>query len=421
MSSRHTSRSDAAPDDVPLLRWDRVAARWWPANETASRLMRTWHGAVTSTAGRAAGSPERIGALPPPPRPETAQFGGHDIWSDFARWCPTGLLVVADLCDADDPLGRRVIACNDAAGGLLGRAPPIGTPLARVFADRVDAVQREALEAALAGWGPQQVRVDRGHRALRVRVHRQPGGVVLGLEDASTDERIESMLDAQARALDARDRELDAFVRGLSRRLAGPSAALDHALTDLDAGADASALRGIVERLAQVDAALRESVELVSRLAESTFDETTFGRVDVGDVAAAVCETLAPEADALGVRLLVGALPSVRGIRREVELLLGSLIRHSLYDRAPGAECVLRLTCSAVRGGWRFVLAEAGVEPQIDEASAAMDAVDDFHLVICRRILRRRDGRLGRTVGVDGRRTLWFEWPALRPGRRGID
>ena len=359
------------------------------------------------------------GATPP----EAAPFvdGQPAIWSDFARWSSTGLLVV-EFGPGRDPLISPIVACNPAAHEMLARRQLVGLALGRAFDACTDPEQRDALQAGLSGWGPQQLRLDHGATTLNVRLHRPPGRVVLALEDAGCTLRLEETLTAQARALDARDRELDALTRGISRRAGRPLNDIRHAIAELrtmsTAGADADTP---IEQLSRAADALQQCLDVLFDLADPDVDARTHGSLDVRAIADDVIAGLRPELDALDTRVQLGRLPVVRGVEREFTLLVRMLLLHGLYDRPPGEQRMLCLTSTATRAGWRFTFGEPGCEA--GDGPAQMEpSSSDYHLAVCRRILRRRGGRIGRHVDADGRSATWFEWPGHhRRGNAGVE
>lgn len=381
------------------------------ANDTMRRVQEPPTMASPETAGEAARAPGRPAASGDPPVDRGGPPPRIDprIWSDFAQWCSTGLLVICTPGDTVTELRRaQVVAANRAAGNLLARATLRGASLADALDPILSADDWGELAAGVAGWGPQELSVESAPLALNIRVHRQPGHIALGIEDATYARQIERALMAQANVLAERDRELRVLLGGLRGQLDGLLRAQSRA-----ALREQQALHGAA-RLGRFDPST-EGLESTRALAALVGDlagrgDTTMGRVDLAAVVAAVIADRGTALQAADLQVLADRLPSIWGVRRDVSRVVQLLLSHLEACGTDRGRRLLRISAAATRDGWRMTVTEEGGRPA-EQAPSELSTEARFWLAACGRLMRLGQGSMGRSVDGRGAVPLWVEWP----------
>ena len=187
--------------------------------------------------------------------------------------------------------------------------------------------------------------------------------VVITAIDTSQRRAVEEALEGERLQLERANRDLQEFVYIASHDLQEPLRTLT-AFTELLAlelpdqiSDDAQTAMTFIQQGAGRMRALVQGLLEYSRIGAGR----DVHDVDMNTLAAEVVEDLGDQIAREGGVVEIGPLPTVRGDRTELRLVLQNLISNALKFRHAEREPLVRLSAGAHQGGWRFEVADNGI------------------------------------------------------------
>jgi PAS domain S-box-containing protein len=275
-----------------------------------------------------------------------------------------------------------------------------------------------------------EIRVRRRDGAYRVWLFSATGAPEQGLIYAVAKDITERVQDVSElrrveRELARRAAELERFAYVASHDLSEPLRMIGGFVSllesryagRLDTDAD-EFIRYIVDGVDRMQALIRDllSYSRVGRI------ELRSEPVDLGWVADRVIAAMGPAIEETGARIVVGALPTVRGDAGQLHRLLQNLIGNALKFTASQPP-VVRIGAEPDGERWRVFVADEGIGIEPQYADRIFDVFQRLHtpdeypgtgigLAICRAIVERHGGTIGVESGPGEGSTFSFTLPA---------
>lgn len=336
------------------------------------------------------------------------------IWSGLARSISVGIVVATRSGEA--PLAGAVIAHNPAAAQIFGLGDE-GGRLGDVLSDWLDATQRAALLAAIAGGEAFEWHRPRGDAVFRMRMAVVGGWLMFSATDDTEGARLRAAIERHAELLQHSNDELAAFAHVVSHDLQSPMRSMA-AFSELLGRRYAGQLDERADRyLSHITGGARRMRSLVSDL----LVWSRFGRdgaapawVDLDRVAGGVVADLAARVEQTGGRVEHAELPTVWGVEGLLVRLLQNLVDNGLKYHRPGVPPRVSIRGAENGGGWWFAVEDNGIGIPAARREEAFDPLrrlgehavegSGLGLAICRRIVQRCRGRI-RIEDVEGQGT----------------
>lgn len=246
--------------------------------------------------------------------------------------------------------------------------------------------------------------------------------VVVTAIDTSERRAVEEALEAERIRLERANRDLQEFVYIASHDLQEPLRTMT-AFTELLALELPEAISDDAQTSMQF---IQQGAGRMRALVLGLLEYSRIGagrdvrEIDMNTLAAEVVEDLGDQISREGASVEVGPLPTVRGDRTELRLVLQNLISNAIKFRAPDRDPVVRISAEALEDdGWRFEIVDNGIgidERHVDRIFAIfqrLHARDTYEgtgmgLAHAKRAVANHGGRIGVESEPGVGSTFWF-------------
>lgn len=253
-------------------------------------------------------------------------------------------------------------------------------------------------------------------------------GAVLRCEDITDLKDVELSLRHTVRLLEEKKLDLQRFIYILSHDLREPVNTIlnfSGLLRERFADAADDQVRKFVEFVYKGGDRMRNLLEDLLKYVRVDSNEPDSARVSLDEVFQEVKQDLGAVLERTHAEVVCESLPTVRGDRHMLRVLLQNLIENAIKFVAPGVVPKVRVTAATNRENWQLTVTDNGVGIRDEHRELIFDLFKRLHsrkqyegtglgLATCRRIAELHGGRIWVTAAPQGGSSFYVLLPKRR-------